>query len=54
MPFELAQVNVARLAAPLTDPLLADFVAAVEHLAAFVYGEMHRQVLRRRREWFLP
>jgi len=24
----------------------------VEHLAAFVFGEMHRQVLRRRREWF--
>ncbi|MEP7019010.1 MAG: DUF3291 domain-containing protein [Pseudonocardiales bacterium] len=104
MPYELAQVNVSRLAAPLDDPALADFVAAldpvnavadvapgfiwrmqtedgnataiqaftwdaagssgvivnmsvwtdVEHLAAFVYGEMHRQVLRRRREWFEP
>jgi hypothetical protein len=102
MRFELAQVNVARLLAPLEDPRLADFVAAldpvnqsaerspgfvwrlktedgdatsiqaftwdagdsagiitnlsvwadVEHLAAFVYGEVHRQVLRRRREWF--
>ncbi len=101
---ELAQVNVARLVVPLTDPLLADFMAAldpvnavadsapgfvwrlqteegnataiqaftwdtagsagvivnmsvwsdVEHLAAFVYGEMHRQVMRRRREWFQP
>lgn len=104
MRYELAQVNVARLAAPLDDPQLSDFVAAldpvnavadaapgfvwrlqtedgnataiqafvwdaagssgvivnmsvwtdVEHLAAFVYGEMHRQVLRRRREWFEP
>ena len=102
MTFELAQVNVARLAAPLDDPRLADFVAAldpvnaaadaspgfvwrlqtedgnatavhafewdaagssgvivnmsvwrdVEQLAAFVYGELHRQVLRRRRDWF--
>lgn len=26
----------------------------VEHLAAFVYGEMHRQVLRQRRRWFEP
>ncbi len=24
----------------------------VEHLAEFVFGELHRQVLRRRREWF--
>lgn len=24
----------------------------VDHLAAFVYGELHRQVLRRRRQWF--
>jgi hypothetical protein len=104
MRYELAQVNVARLAAPLDDPLLGDFMAAldpvnaaaeaelgfvwrlqtedgnataiqaftwdaagssgvivnmsvwtdVEHLAAFVYGELHRQVLRRRREWFEP
>jgi len=104
MLYELAQVNVSRLAAPLDDPALADFVAAldpvnavadgaagfiwrmhtedgnataiqaftwdaagssgvivnmsvwtdIEHLAAFVYGEMHRQVLRRRREWFEP
>jgi hypothetical protein len=102
MSYELAQVNVARLAAPLEDPQLADFVAAldpvnaaadsapgfvwrlqtedgdatavrafswdvaesagvivnmsvwtdVESLAGFVYGELHRQVLRRRREWF--
>jgi hypothetical protein len=103
MCFELAQVNVARLAAPLDDPQLAEFVAAldpvnavadrapgfiwrlqtedgnataiqafgwdaaescgvivnmsvwvdVEHLAAFVFGETHRQLLRRRREWFV-
>lgn len=102
MPFELAQVNIARLVAPLDDPTLADFVTAldpvnaaadaaagfvwrlqtedgdatairafdwdvadsagvivnmsvwrdVESLAEFVYGELHRQVLKRRREWF--
>jgi hypothetical protein len=104
MRYELAQVNIARLVAPLDDPRLNDFVTAldrvnavadvapgfvwrlqtedgnataihaftwdaagssgvivnmsvwadIEHLAAFVYGEMHRQVLRRRREWFEP
>jgi Domain of unknown function (DUF3291) len=102
MTFQLAQVNVARLAAPLDDPALAEFVAAldpvnavaeqapgfvwrlqteagnstaiqaftwdtagsagvivnmsvwtdIEHLAAFVFGEAHRQVMRRRRDWF--
>lgn len=104
MAFELAQVNVARFAAPLDAPALADFVAGldpvnaaadradgfvwrlqaedgnatsiqafawdaadscgvitnmsvwtdVERLTEFVFGEMHRQVLRRRREWFAP
>ncbi|SFK81583.1 protein of unknown function [Amycolatopsis sacchari] len=96
---ELAQVNIARLKAPLTDPQLADFVAAldpvnaiadaapgfvwrlqtedgnatavrafeddgpeiivnmsvwrsVEDLAAFTYSGQHRELLRRRREWF--
>jgi Domain of unknown function (DUF3291) len=98
----LAQVNIARLRAPLDSPLLADFVAAldpvnaaadvapgfvwrlqtpegnatsvrafdwdagssagvivnmsvwrsVEDLAAYVYSDVHRQVLRRRRQWF--
>src|SRR5271170_4480432 len=98
----LAQINVARLRAPLESPLLADFVAAldpvnaaadaapgfiwrlqtedgnatavhafqwdqagsagvlvnmsvwesVEALAAYVYSDIHRQVLRRRRQWF--
>lgn len=102
MTYELAQVNVARLTAPLDDPALADFVAAldpvnavadrapgfvwrlqtddgnatairafdwdaadsagvivnlsvwvdVESLRAFVFGDAHRQVLRRRRQWF--
>ncbi|PRZ04478.1 uncharacterized protein DUF3291 [Isoptericola sp. CG 20/1183] len=100
--FELAQVNVARLLAPLDSAELADFVdllAPVNQLAetspgylwrlqsdggdatdiegfrfdvddspgvivnmsvwrdvaslsGFVYGGLHRQVLRRRREWF--
>lgn len=102
MPFELAQVNIARLLAPLDSPVLADFVAlldpvnaaadaaagfvwrlqgesgnatgvqafewdaagsagvivnlsvwaSVEALADYVFGALHRQVLRRRREWF--
>lgn len=102
MAFELAQVNIGRLVAPLDHAQLADFVAllkpvnaaadgaagfvwrlqddegdatsiqafewdagdsagvivnmsvwtGVDELAAFVFDEMHRQVLRRRREWF--
>jgi hypothetical protein len=100
--YVLAQVNIARLRAPLDSPVLADFVAAldpvnaaadaapgfiwrlqaedgnatsvrafewdaaggagvivnmsvwdsVESLAAFVYSDSHRPVLRRRRDWF--
>lgn len=100
--FELAQVNIARLLAPLADPQLADFVAALDpvnaladaapgfvwrmqiedgnatavraftwdagdsagvivnmsvwrsvaELADFVYSGEHREVLRRRRDWF--
>jgi hypothetical protein len=102
MEFELAQVNIGRLRAPLDSPQLASFMVAldpvdaaadaapgfvwrlqtedgnatavrafewdqagsagvilnmsvwesVEALAAFVYSQQHRQVLRRRREWF--
>jgi hypothetical protein len=102
MAFELAQVNIGRLVAPLDHAALADFVALLEpvnaaadvapgfvwrlqdddgdatsisafewdagdsagvivnmsvwsgidELSTFVFGEMHRQVLRRRREWF--
>jgi hypothetical protein len=102
MAWELVQVNIARLRAPLDDPALADFVAnldpinaaadvapgfrwrlatedgdatairafewdvadsagvivnmstwdSVESLAAFTFGDLHRAVLRRRREWF--
>ena len=99
---ELAQVNIARLRAPINDALLVDFVsllkpvnaaadaapgfrwrlqdesgdatallafewdadgsagvivnmsvwADIQSLETFVYGDMHRAVLRRRREWF--
>jgi hypothetical protein len=100
MDYVLAQVNIARLLAPIDSPQLAEFVAAldpvnavadtaagfiwrlqttdgnatavhafeweagdvivnmsvwesVESLAGFVYGaSQHREVLRRRREWF--
>lgn len=93
----LAQVNVARLRAPLESPELADFVARldeingladrspgfvwrfqgsegnatylrpfdddrilfnmslwrdVESLKAYVYGSAHRELLRRRSDWF--
>jgi heme-degrading monooxygenase HmoA len=104
MEFELAQVNIGRLRAPLDSAQLAGFVAALDPvnaaadtapgfrwrlqtdegnatavrafewdqagsagviinmsvwesvaaLAAFVYSERHRQVLRRRREWLEP
>src|SRR5688572_23379196 len=33
-PMHLAQINIARLRAPLTDPLLADFVAQLEAINA--------------------
>lgn len=104
MNHDLAQVNIARLAADLTDPRLAAFVAAlepvnaladeadgfvwrlqteagdatdivafenergdgvgvitnlstwrdVETLTSFVFRTAHADVMRRRREWFLP
>lgn len=34
MTFELAQVNIARLIAPLDDPQLADFVSALDSVNA--------------------
>ena len=40
--FQLAQVNVARLRAPLDDPQIKDFVHSGPHL----------EYLKRRREWF--
>ena len=102
MAFELAQVNIARLRAPLDSEQLADFVAlldpvnasadaadgfvwrlqgddgnatsiaafdwdrgdssgvivnmsvwrGVDELKAWMYGDLHRSVLRRRNEWF--
>ena len=95
--FQLAQVNIALLRAPLDTPMLADFVAllepinavadrtpgfiwrlqtedgdatairafgddriivnmsvweSVETLAAFVYSDEHREIMRQRRSWF--
>jgi len=29
-----------------------DTAGSVDELAAYVYGEMHKQIMRRRREWF--
>jgi hypothetical protein len=95
--FQLAQLNVARLRAPIDDPLIADFVArlpevnalaerspgfvwrlqdvagdathirayddpliivnltvwaSIEALYDFAFRSDHRDVMRRRREWF--
>jgi hypothetical protein len=95
--FELAQVNIGRILAPMDSPELADFVALLDPVNAvadrspgfvwrlqtedgnatamrvfdddwlivnmstwqspdalleYVYGPMHKMVLRRRREWF--
>ncbi|HZZ34752.1 MAG TPA: DUF3291 domain-containing protein [Caulobacteraceae bacterium] len=97
MGFELAQINIGRLLAPIDSPQIAAFVAnldrinalaenqpgfvwrltgegnnatdiqafddprialnmsvweSLEALAAFVYRTGHREVMRRRREWF--
>ena len=104
MRYQLAQVNIARLRAPLDSAVLSDFVSAlapvnasadrapgfvwrlqtedgdatavrafewdeagsagvivnmsvwesVEQLADWVFRSMHREVLRRRRDWFAP
>lgn len=40
MPYELAQVNIARLVAPLDDPQLADFVAPLDPVNA-APGSVH-------------
>ena len=48
MAFHLAQVNIARLVAPLESPELADFVAALDPVNAVA----DRAVLRRHRRWF--
>ena len=34
MEWHLAQVNIGRLRAPVTDPLIADFVAGLDHINA--------------------
>ena len=99
MDYQLAQINVGRLLAPIGSPQVAEFVAnldrinalaeaqpgfvwrltgdgndatdiqafddprialnmsvweSLEALAAFVYRSGHRDVMRRRREWFAP
>jgi hypothetical protein len=38
MPFQLAQVNIAHLRAPLDDPLLASFVARLDEINALAEG----------------
>ncbi|CAN7355177.1 DUF3291 domain-containing protein [Phenylobacterium sp. LjRoot225] len=99
MSYQLAQINIARLLAPIDAPETAEFVANLDrinalaegspgfvwrligdgddatnlqafddpaiitnmsvwenldHLAAFVYRSAHRDVMRRRKEWFSP
>ncbi len=95
--YHLAQVNIAHMLAPLTDPLMAEFVAQLDTINAladgspgfvwrlqtengdatalhpygddsllfnlsvwasfdelynFVYNSQHRQVMKKRRQWF--
>lgn len=38
MDWHLAQVNIGRLRAPIDDPLIADFVAALDHVNALADG----------------
>ena len=61
---QLAQVNVARMVAPLTDPVMAGFVEqldyinsvweSVESLHEYTYRSDHLGPLRDRRKWFKP
>ncbi len=95
--YHIAQINIARMLAPLTDPLMAPFVAqldvinaiadaapgfiwrlqtpegdatairsyedesilvnmsvwaSLKELSHYVYASQHRQVMKRRRQWF--
>lgn len=60
--FHLAQVNVARMLAPLIDPVMAGFVARlaeINHLAEspdalkqFICRTSHKQLLAAREVWF--
>ncbi len=53
--YHLAQVNVARMLAPLDDPIMREFVAAIgriERLAAASPGFVWRHHLKRRSRWF--
>jgi Domain of unknown function (DUF3291) len=51
--FELAQLNIAHLKAPIDSPILADFVANLDRINLnFVYHPAHAEIMKRRREWF--
>jgi hypothetical protein len=63
MGYELAQVNISRLLAPIDSPLLKQFVDALDPVNAvadsapgFVWRlqteDGDRSIMRRRREWF--
>jgi hypothetical protein len=49
--YELAQLNVAVMKAPLDSPLLSVW-SDVGALSRYVYRSAHMDVMRRRRDWF--
>lgn len=51
-PFHLAQVNIARMLAPLDDPVMAGFVARLDDLRQYAYRSAHAQLIGRRKDWF--
>src|SRR6266404_5565252 len=55
MAYHLAQINIARLVAPLDDPRIAEFVALLEPINAlrtYAYKSDHAKVFRDRAKWF--
>ena len=63
--YDIAQVNVGRVRAPLEDPLMAGFVERLEEINAlaertpdalkkYAYHSAHAELLRQRQQWFEP
>jgi Domain of unknown function (DUF3291) len=54
--FQIAQVNIGRMKAPLEHEVMAGFVArldeSVEHLKNYVYRSAHAELIKQRKQWF--
>ena len=53
----LAQLNIARMRAPLDDPIMSGFVDQLDHIESlqhYDYQSDHISPLRDRKEWFEP